>query len=203
MYSHLHVASLRAELVDTHLRLAKFLKATGGKYIDSIVAPGEALANGTEEDYRKVDPLALAANMSEIGKRVREETGIVVGWHPEQGDIRAGLVDRVLDSRSCSLLADVGHFAACGVDPMSVYKKYGSQIMGTHLRDFQPRPPRIPDSAGGPPPRGRMVEFGAGVVKLPELVSYLLDIKFTGPVMGEGGGEFMRRYMADKLQLRL
>lgn len=83
---------------------------------------------------------------------------------------------------------------------MKVYKKYAARLIGTHLRDFQPPPAAAP----GPPPRGRMVPFGQGAIPLRELVDHLLEIKFTGPVMGEGGGnQLMPEYMADKLQLRL
>jgi hypothetical protein len=49
-----------------------------------------------------------------------------------------------------------------------------------------------------------MVPFGTGVIKLPELVGYLRETKFSGPVMGEGGGnQAMRDYMVEKLKLKL
>jgi len=198
MYSHMHIPELRQELVDTHVRLARFLKATGGRYMNPLIAPGEILGNGTDEEYRKVDIKAWAANSNAIGKRVRDETGIAIGLHPEQGDIRANLIDAFMDAtdpRAFNLWPDVGHFVACGVDPMTVYKKYLSRMVGTHLRDFQP-------AAGEA--RGRMVPFGQGVIKLPELVGFLIQNGFTGPVMGEGGGnQAMRDYMAQKLMLNL
>jgi sugar phosphate isomerase/epimerase len=205
MYSHMHLTGQRTGLIEMHVRVARFLKATGGKYMNPLIAPGDNLGNGTDEQYRAVDVKAWAANANEIGKRVTEETGIAIGLHPEQGDIRAGLIDRFMDatdSRHFNLWPDVGHFVACGVDPMSVYKRYRSRMVGTHLRDFQP----ISDaqSPDGQPPRGRMVAFGTGVIKLPELVGYLRETKFTGPVMGEGGGnQAMRDYMVDTLKLNL
>jgi len=205
MYSHMHLTGQRKELVEAHLRVARFLKAVGGKYMNPLIAPGANLGNGTDEEYRNVDVRAWAANANEIGKRVKEETGIPVGLHPEQGDIRAGLIDAFMDatdSRYFNLWPDVGHFVACGVDPMSVYRKYRSRMVGTHLRDFQP--PSGAPSPDGQPPRGRMVPFGTGVIKLPELVGYLRETKFTGPVMGEGGGnQAMRDYMVETLKLKL
>jgi sugar phosphate isomerase/epimerase len=206
MYSHMQITEQRKELIDVHLRVARFLKAVGGKYMNPLIAPGENLGNGTDEEYRRVDVKAWAANANEIGKRVKEETGISIGLHPEQGDIRAGLIDRFMDatdSRYFNLWPDVGHFAACGVDPMSVYKRYRSRMVGTHLRDFQP-PPSDASAPGGQPPRGRMVPFGTGVIKLPELVGYLRQTRFEGPVMGEGGGnQAMRDYMVGNLKLKL
>jgi len=206
MYSHMHLTEQRNELIAMHLRVARFLKAVGGKYMNPLIAPGENLGNGTDEQYRGVDIKAWAANANEIGKHVKEETGIAIGLHPEQGDIRAGLIDRFMDAtdaRHFNLWPDVGHFAACGVDPMSVYKKYRSRMVGTHLRDYQP-PPSNAISPDGPPVRGRMVPFGTGVIKLPELVAYLRETKFGGPVMGEGGGnQAMRDYMVENLKLKL
>jgi sugar phosphate isomerase/epimerase len=205
MYSHMHLTEQREELVEAHLRVAYFLKAVGGKYMNPLIAPGANLGNGTDEEYRDVDVTAWAANANEIGRRVKEETGIPVGLHPEQGDIRAGLIDAFMDatdSRYMNLWPDVGHFVACGVHPMSVYQKYRSRMVGTHLRDFQP--PSNAPSADGQHPRGRMVPFGTGIIKLPELVGYLRETKFTGPVMGEGGGNrAMRDYMVDTLKLTL
>ena len=110
MYSHMHIPELRQELVDTHVRLARFLKATGGRYMNPLIAPGENLGNGTDEEYRKVDIKAWAANSNAIGKRVRDETGIAIGLHPEQGDIRANLIDAFMDAtdpRAFNLWPDV------------------------------------------------------------------------------------------------
>src|ERR1051326_8082683 len=97
MYSHMHLTGQREELVEAHLRVARFLKAVGGKYMNPLIAPGANLGNGTDEEYRNVDVRAWAANANELGRRVKEETGIPVGLHPEQGDIRAGLIDAFMD----------------------------------------------------------------------------------------------------------
>jgi len=203
MYAHSHETDRRRELIDDHLRVARFLKAVGGRYIAELLAPAANLGDGDDESYRKVDLKAVAANLNEVGKQVREETGIDVGYHPEQGDIRAGIVDRLLnetDPRHFNFWPDIGHFAACGVDPLEVYRKYRSRMVGTHLRDFAPA-----TDATGQPGRGRMVPFGQGTVKLPALIQFLRQTKFTGCVIGEGGGgsQAMRDYMVGTLGLRL
>jgi hypothetical protein len=79
----------RQELIEQHLRVGRFLKAVGGRYITQLVAPGERLSNGTDEEYRRIDVKTYAANVNVVAQRVREETGIRIGYHPEQGDIRA------------------------------------------------------------------------------------------------------------------
>jgi sugar phosphate isomerase/epimerase len=202
MYSHWHDPSQLPDMIAEHVRVAKFLKGIDGRYIAGLIAPAAILGNGDEESYRRVDVKAVIANCNEIGKRVREETGIQLGYHPEQGDIRAGLWDHMVDGtnpKDFHFWPDVGHFVACGIDPMTVYKKYRSRMVGTHLRDFAP-----PTGVAGEPARGRMVPFGTGVIKLPELVKYLRETKFAGCVMGEGGGSrAMRDYMVDKLGLKV
>jgi hypothetical protein len=84
---------------------------------------------------------------------------------------------------------------------MQVYKKYRSRMVGTHLRDFAPG---VGTDSSGNPARGRMVPFGTGIIRLPDLVQYLRETKFEGSVMGEGGGShLMRDYMVDQLGLKL
>jgi sugar phosphate isomerase/epimerase len=205
MYAHLHDSSKLSSMIDDHLLVARFLQAVKGLYIASLIAPAAHLGNGDEESYRRVDVKAVIANCNEIGKRVREETGISIGYHPEQGDIRAGTWDKLIDNtdpRYFNFWPDVGHLQACGVDPLPVYRKYRSRMVGSHLRDFAPAPPG--DAANGQRARGRMVPFGEGVIDLPALVSFLRETKFTGCVLGEGGGtRAMHDYMTGTLQLKL
>lgn len=205
MYAHLHDSSKLRSMVDDHLLVGRFLQATDGRYISELIAPAEHLGNGDDESYRRVDVKAVIANSNEIGKRVREETGIEIGYHPEQGDIRAGIWDKLVDAtdpRYFNFWPDVGHLQACGMDPLPVYRKYRSRMVGCHLRDFAPPA----DGAGseGHPRRGRMVPFGEGVIDLPALVRFLRETKFTGCVLGEGGGtRAMRDYMRRTLGLEL
>lgn len=203
MYSHLHRPAERQELIDYHLRVARFLQSVGGRYVAQLLAPAENLGNGDDESYRTTDLKATIANADEVGKRMRDESGILIGYHPEQGDIRAGIYDRVLDltdSRYFGFMPDIGHFAACGLDPLEIYRKYRSRMIGTHLRDFVPAAEGGP---GGQPGRGRMVLLGTGTIKLPALVEYLRETEFAGAVMTEGGGmQAVRDYMVETLKIK-
>ena len=195
LYSHMHDTGARQELISHHLRVARFLQAVGGTYIAHLLAPGENLGNAEDDEHRKMDLKAAVANVNEVCRRVREETGIRLGYHPEQGDIRAGVFPKYVESadpRYFGFWPDVGHLTACSVDPLTTYKKYRSLMVGTHLRDFAPGEPR-----------GRMVQFGTGVIRLPALVDYLTETQFEGAVMGEGGGsQAMHTYMAETLKLK-
>jgi inosose dehydratase len=205
MYGHLHDSGSLPQMLQEHLRVARFLAAVGGKYIVELTAPGPNLANGDEASYRAMDVKAVAANFTEIGKQVLNETGIRVGFHPEQGDVRNGVIERLMDgsdARYVGFWPDVGHLAACGVDPLMMYKKYRSRMVGTHFRDYAPG---IPAENGRPAQPGRMAPFGQGAIDLSGLVAYLRETKFTGPVMGEGAGgaQAMSEYMSQRLGLTL
>jgi sugar phosphate isomerase/epimerase len=206
MYAHWHLTETRQQMIDDHVRVARFLKEVDGRYIAALIAPAENLGNGDEESYRRVDVKAAVGNCNAIGKAVQEETGIRMGYHPEQGDLRTGIWKGLLedtDPRYFHFWPDVGHLVACGLDPLELYKKYRSRMVGTHLRDFVP--PTSPTDSNGQPSRGRMVAFGEGIIKLPALVGYLRETKFDGCVMGEGGGgsQAMRNYMVETLGLKL
>jgi sugar phosphate isomerase/epimerase len=199
MYSHLHQSEKRKEMIQEHVRVARFLKSIGGRYIAELIAPAANLGNGDDESYRNVDMKAVVANANEIGKAVRNETGIGIGYHPEQGDVRTGIWRRMVeetDPRYYHFWPDVGHLAACGVDPMETYKTYRSRMIGTHLRDVA--------GPTEPPARARMVSFGEGIIKLPALIAFLRQTDFAGCVMGEGAGnQPMRDYMVRTLGLEM
>jgi sugar phosphate isomerase/epimerase len=205
VYSHMHDRGRRQELITQHLQVARFLKAVGGRYITQLAAPGTRLTNGEVEEYRRVDVKAYADNANAVARRLREETGIIIGYHPEQGDIRAGIYEPILentDPRYFDFMPDVGHIAACDLDPLPVYKKYRARMIGSHLKDYGPN---AEYERNGQRLRGRMVPFGEGVVNMPALIQFLRETKFRGHVMGEGGGsnQAMRDYMVRKLGLRL
>lgn len=207
MYTHMHITQKLPELIAEHLRVARFLKAVGGRYMNPLIAPGTNLGNGTDAEYASVDIKAWAANANAIGKRVHDETGLQIGLHPEQGDIRTGQFERFMDAtdpRAFNVWIDVGHFAACGFDPLAICKKYRARMIGAHLRDFKPAPQNPPPSQSGETPRGRMVAFGEGIVRLNDLIAYFVETDFKGPVLGEGAGRrAMCDYMRQALKLKL
>lgn len=130
-YSQMADPAQRADLISLHLRIARTLQPIGTKYITHLLIPppkpGVAAhklpAQMTAEDFKN-----FGRNANEVARRVREETGLHIGYHPETVDVAAGLVDRILDSvdpRYFDFVADVGHLKAGGLDPMQVYKNIG------------------------------------------------------------------------------
>jgi sugar phosphate isomerase/epimerase len=200
LFSNMADAGRRAELIQHHLMLGGFLAAVGGRYITHMIAPGSSLNEPADEgEYANVDVKAWAANANETGKRLREEHGVELAYHPEQGEIRCGLHERILhetDDRYFRLLADTGHIASGGADSVKLCRDARSRLTGVHLKDFARE--QRPVKAGNVP-------FGKGEVDLRGVVSVLRETAFTGFVMGESGGtnEQMREYMVNILSLNV
>jgi inosose dehydratase len=96
-------------------------------------------------------------------------------------------------------LADIGHIAAGGADPIEVCRTYRQRLIAVHLKDFSPRPcPAKGIKAGNLP-------FGEGIVNMAGVVDLLERTRFTGWVLGESGGTdlAMRDYMIRSLKITL
>jgi sugar phosphate isomerase/epimerase len=200
LFSHIADESRRQELMDHHLALGRFLAATGGSYITHMIAPGTLLNEASDDaEYSRVDTKVWAAHADEIGKRLLNEHGVSLAYHPEQGEVRSGLCDLILDNtdgRYMRLLVDTGHIASGGQDALAMCKRYSSRLACVHLKDFQP---------AAQPVKAGNVPFGEGVVDLGAIANYLRATQFDGWVMAESGGtnEHMRDYMVRALNLAL
>jgi sugar phosphate isomerase/epimerase len=206
-YSEMGDPAKSADLLELHLRIGRVLRPLGTRYITQLwtpspkpgIAPDQLLKHLTASDYRN-----FGRNANEIGKRLQNETGLQMGYHPEQADVAAGLVDRVMegtDPRYFHFVPDVGHLQAGGMDPLAVYRKYRSRMIATHLRDFDPN---AEFERNGQRLRGRFVPLGKGVIQLPELIAFLKTTGFTGQVNAEGGGlAASGNYMTQQLHLEL
>jgi sugar phosphate isomerase/epimerase len=184
-----------------HLLLGQFLAGVGGTYITHMIASGALLNESTdEEDYRKINVGLWARHANEVGRELFERWGIMLAYHPEQREVSSGLYERFLeatDERSIRFLADIGHLAAGGADPVKVCKTYRNRLLAVHLKDFAPAPvSSLPIKAGNVP-------FGSGTVDLLKVVAELRVSNFSGWVLGESGGtnEQMCTYMTQTLGL--
>lgn len=198
LFSHMADPEQRDELIRHHMLLGGFLSAIGGSYITHMIAPGSILNEPADEsEYQNVDVKAWAANANETGKRLLEEHGVRLAYHPEQGEIRSGLHEQILhatDDRYFRLLVDTGHIASGGADSVKMCRDGLSRLACVHLKDFAQD--QAPVKAGNVP-------FGKGLVDLRGVVNVLRDAKFAGCVMSESGGtnEQMRDYMVNVLLL--
>lgn len=201
-YSRAGQTDTLAGLLEQHLLIGRFLSGVGGKYITHMLAPGEILNESDEPAYENVDVKVWARNANEIGRRLFDQWGIKLGYHPLRAEVTGALYKRVLDltdDRSVFLIADIGHLAAGGADPIEVCRVYRQRLIAVHLKDFSPT------QSPGKGIKAGNVPFGQGIVNIPGVVAELERTKFPGWVLGESGGTnlAMRDYMVRSLQMTL
>lgn len=200
LFSHMAEPAKRTELIDQHLLLGKFIAGAGGSYITHMIAPGAVLNEPADEnEYGRVNVKVWASQANEIGMRLMNEYGISLAYHPEQGEVRRGLVEQILnetDDRWFRLLIDTGHVASGGRDAVVECRRYRSRLACVHLKDF---------ASGQTPLKAGNAPFGHGSVDLTGVVRVLRATKFRGWVMGESGGtnEQMRDYFVSTLGLEI
>ena len=201
-FSHAGQSGLSAQLLEQHLLIGRFLAGAGGKYITHMLAAGDILNETDEPAYKDLDVKVWARNANEIGRRLFEEYGIKLGYHPLRPEVAGGLYKRFLDltdDRSVSFIADIGHIAAGGADPIELCRTYRQRLIAVHLKDFSATPSPLKGSKPG------NVPFGEGIVNMAGVVAELEKTSFAGWVLGESGGTdvAMRDYMVRSLHITL
>jgi sugar phosphate isomerase/epimerase len=201
-YSRAQQSDALAELLEQHILIGRFLAGVGGKYITHMLAPGEILNEGDEAAYKDVDVKIWARNANEIGRRLFDQWGIKFGYHPLRAEVTGGLYKRFVDltdDRFVFLIADIGHLAAGGADPIEVCRLYRQRLIAIHLKDYSLTPSQEKGTKAG------NVPFGQGIVNMAGVVAELQRAKFAGWVLGESGGTnlAMRDYMVRSLHITL
>jgi sugar phosphate isomerase/epimerase len=201
-YSHAAQTALSAQLLQQHRLIGGFLAGVGGKYINHMLAAGDVMNESDESAYRDLDVRAWARNANEIGRSVFNEYGVKFAYHPLRAEVAGDLYRRFLDltdPRAVYFLADIGHIAAGGADPIEVCRTYGQRLIAVHLKDFSPTPSPAKGTKAG------NVPFGEGIVNMAGVVDLLERTRFTGWVLGESGGTdlAMRDYMIRSLKITL
>ena len=90
------------------------------------------------EDFK-----ALARLVNELGKRLKEQYGIQLGYHPHTNNMienraEIGRMMEMTDPRYFNLNPDTGHLLAGGSDPLEVFRTYQSRIAYLHFKDWDP-----------------------------------------------------------------
>jgi inosose dehydratase len=199
----------RDEAFAQQLGVARFLQAVGGRYINAMfqprpnsAVPREKLWDSISEEETK----AFADTANEIGRQMREETGIRNGYHAEGEECRIGLFRPIMEMTNpdyFDMLLDVGHMTRGGQDALAVAKTFRPRIIGCHFKDYDPDFEWERDGRTG---KGAFVELGRGIVDFPALTNFLKETDFDGFVMGEIDGRpkaapIMHAYMVDTLGL--
>ena len=198
--------AVEARTIDEHVAHAKFLRDSGGLYLQLI----DERPKGWPVDATNIKRLGRV--LTEIGKRTAD-IGIPVAYHPHMGSIgeKPGDADRVLaetDPKYVRLLLDVAHYQVGGGDPAAAIRKYKDRLLLLHIKDA-----RRPIRESGP--SFEFVELGRGSVDLPAVFSALRDVRFRGwaiveldsvPVDSRTPKEsaaISKRYLQDVIGVRL
>ena len=164
--------SAEAQVIEQHVGHARFLRDTGGLYLQLI----DQRPAGRERE--SADYARLGRLLTEIGKRTAD-LGVPVGYHHHMGSIgeKPDEIDRVLDAtdpKYVKLLLDVAHYHAGGGNPATAIRRYAERLLFLHIKDVRMLSP----GAGGP--RFQFVELGRGEVDLPAVFAALRDAGFRG-----------------------
>jgi sugar phosphate isomerase/epimerase len=175
-------ASRRRDNIEEGLRVGKFIHHVGGGILN--LAGGKRPPDGNSREEFRV----LAEVVNELGKRLREECGVRLCYHPEVGLIGQNREElaRIMDATRPEYLAlcpDTAHLLAAGCDLLEIFRTYRSRIIHVHYKDFDFNWHNDDVTKAGL--RGGFVELGAGVVDFPALTDLLVSSAYAGWVMLE------------------
>jgi inosose dehydratase len=130
--------------IDSNFRYTRdVLKPMGCQHLKiNIGGPGggpgslQRPPGGTPLDQLK----AAARNTNELGKRVNEELGMKMGFHPHiwspiQNEHEMTTILELTDPRYVGLVPDTAHFVLAGMDPVKMVQKYYPRVVAIHLKD--------------------------------------------------------------------
>ncbi|HYU77794.1 MAG TPA: TIM barrel protein [Vicinamibacterales bacterium] len=197
------------EGVDEGMRVGKFMRDVGIPIFN--LAGGQRKPGGNPpEDFQ-----ALARLVNEVGKRLKNEYGIQLGYHPHTGNMiekraEIGRMMDMTDQRYFNLCPDTGHLVAGGSDALEVFRTYRSRIIYLHFKDWDPNMVTARTAETGR--KGGFPELGEGIVPLPQLADFLLGIGYDKWVMIEIDSSRTTpldsatkdlKYMTDRLKLKV
>lgn len=188
-----------------------------GKFMQEAGIPIFNLSGGqrTPGGNPPADFQALARLVNELGKRLTDEYGIQLGYHPHTNSMienraEIGRMMEMTDPRYFNLCPDTGHLLAGGSDPLEVFRTYQSRIIYLHFKDWDPNMITARTAQTGR--KGGFPELGEGIVPLPRLAEFLLKAGYDKWVMIEidssrttplDSATKNLTYMTDRLKLRV
>ncbi len=168
---------------------AELAAAMGAKHL--VVMPSmwrDADGSITEERLDHAAQAAHGKQVSELGRRVAEEFGVRLQYHPHaDGHVdNRDTVERFLeetDPQYVGLCLDTGHISYCGGDNLELIRKYPDRIGYLHLKQVNPEVLAAIQGQGlsfdQAIERGVMAEPPHGVPEFPPLLAELagLDVE--------------------------
>jgi inosose dehydratase len=146
VFEHLHRPDSWQDVWTQVTNVAALTRAVGGRHI--VVIPDTWRSHKTGEHLESRDLTAeqwqqLTSGMNELGRRILDEYGLKVRFHPH-ADSHVGYqpdIERLLEStdpRWVNLCFDTGHIAYYGGDCLELIRKYPDRIGYLHLKQVSP-----------------------------------------------------------------
>jgi inosose dehydratase len=164
-------------------QVAALTAALGAKHVIFVPVPG--YRDDVTGEYLEPAELdadgwrTLCASADEIGRRIAEEFGVRLQFHPHadshvmtQPQVERFLADT--DPRYVSLCLDTGHLAYGRADSVEIIRKFPARIGYVHIKQMDPG--IVAKAEAGDLPFGQAVAMGASVeppAGLPDIPSVL------------------------------
>jgi inosose dehydratase len=146
VFEHLHRRGSWDEVWASVSDVAALTRDVGGEHLVVIPDMWRDHKTGAPKESRELDAeqwRLLTNGMDELGRRVLEEFGLRVQFHPHadshvgyQRDIERFLADT--DPRFVNLCLDTGHVAYYGGDNVDLIRRYPERIGYLHLKQVDP-----------------------------------------------------------------
>lgn len=167
--------AVESETIAKHVANAKFVRASGGVYLQLLDQLKTYPRTVTPDECRRLGKLLTA-----IGKQTAD-LGIPLVYHNHMNSIsehpaNLALVMESSDPKYVKLLFDTAHSLAGGGDPAAEIRKYHGRLQLVHLKDLVDIPL---DTAGARYPF-KFVELGRGRVDLPAVFAALDKVGYRG-----------------------
>ena len=97
----------KVQVIEQNMRIGRFLHAVGGRYITHLFEPRPNPNVSEDKIFQSMpnkDFRTFASTANELGKRLREETGIRIAYHAEGEEVKAGILHRIMEMTNLIIL---------------------------------------------------------------------------------------------------
>ncbi|WP_395814831.1 sugar phosphate isomerase/epimerase family protein [Devosia sp.] len=191
--THVHTFADRStapELMTTLRELAPIMRDLGAVHI-VIMDESNWYKPGQEGVLDEAGWQGLVATVREAQAVIETEFGLKASFHPHVGTAVEfeAQIDRLLAETDIDLCFDTGHHAFWGQDPLAYMRKVWDRIAYMHLKNVDAavrqrvlaKQISIEASYGA----GVMAPLPDGAVDIAEILRFLAEHNFTGPVVVE------------------
>ncbi len=181
MEMHFEDGGKRAQILDEHAKLARFVRKLGGTHLKINLGPRRPTGT-TDEDLKQ-----MAETVGQLGKRTEAE-GVRLAIHAHMWSQFENQreIDYVLghtDPKTVAFVLDTGHITMAGIDPVALAFRLHHRVVEYHLKDTKKEwyggaKKRLdrPDMMGDPP----FFPLGSGGVDFEGLKKHLDAIAWKG-----------------------